>query len=152
VPGTFRSKLTRPNVPGAWTFAEIPTAVIRAQELRPRMRVHGTIDGIPFQSSLIPRGGGSLFVVVAQELRDQVGKSSGDPISIALEIDARPVVLPVPVDFARALGSARARFDRLAPSHRKAYVLWVTGAKQVGTRKRRIASAVAMVRRGETLN
>ncbi|MCI4322424.1 MAG: YdeI/OmpD-associated family protein [Thermoplasmata archaeon] len=149
---SFRSRLTRPNVPGAWTFAEIPTAVIRAQELRPRMRVHGTLDGIPFRSALIPRGGGSLFVVVPQALRDQVGKDSGDPIAITLEIDARPDVVRVPVDFARALGSARARFDQLAPSHRKAFVLWVTGAKQAETRKRRTASAAAMVRRGETLN
>jgi hypothetical protein len=148
----FHSTLTRPNVPGAWTFAVIPAAVIKAQALRPRMRVTGTLDGVPFRSSLIPRGGGTLFIVVAEALRDRIGKGPGQSVEIALQIDARPVVVTVPVDFARALGSARARFDQLAPSHRKAFVLWVTGAKQMETRKRRISTAVAMVRRGETVN
>jgi uncharacterized protein YdeI (YjbR/CyaY-like superfamily) len=116
------------------------------------MRVRGTIDGTPFRSSLIPRGDGRVFVVVAAELRDRIGKSAGQSVAMTLTPDLRPVVLRLPADLRRALGSARSSFDRLAPSHRKAFVNWVRSAKLPATRRRRIAKAVAMIRRGETMN
>jgi Bacteriocin-protection, YdeI or OmpD-Associated/Domain of unknown function (DUF1905) len=116
------------------------------------MRVTGTIDGTSFRSSLMPRGGGRLFVVVPTLLRNQIGKTSGHFVDIALTPDRGPIVLRLPPDFLRALGSSRPAFDRLAPSHRKAYVQWVGSAKMRATRERRIARAVAMIRRGLTLN
>jgi uncharacterized protein YdeI (YjbR/CyaY-like superfamily) len=54
----------------------------------------------------------------------------------------------VPKDFAKALqANARAweNFQRMAPSHRKRYLLWITGAKKAETRRRRIAEAVLLV-------
>lgn len=50
--------------------------------------------------------------------------------------------IAVPDDFAIALkGSpaARAPMDKLAPSHRREYLEWITSAKQAATRERRIA-------------
>jgi uncharacterized protein YdeI (YjbR/CyaY-like superfamily) len=115
------------------------------------MRVAGTIDGAPFRSSLLPRGGGTVFIVVPQPLRDRIHKSAGQQIEVALARDSRPTVLRLPQDFRRALGAHRSRFDALAPSHRKAYVQWIEGAKQAETRARRIAKATGMIRRGLTL-
>jgi len=54
----------------------------------------------------------------------------------------------VPKDFGRALqANARAwsNFQRMAPSHRKRYLLWIAGAKKAETRRRRIAEAVLLV-------
>jgi bifunctional DNA-binding transcriptional regulator/antitoxin component of YhaV-PrlF toxin-antitoxin module len=149
-PKSFRSRLFRPDGVGTWTFADIPGSVIRALALRPRMRVAGTIDGVPIRSSLMPRGGGSLFIVVPGAVRERIGKSAGDPVELSLVPDARPVVIRVPGDLRSALGPEQARFDRLAPSHRKAFVQWIESAKQAATRERRVAQAVEMVRRGET--
>jgi hypothetical protein len=130
----------------------IPPAAIQKGGLRPRMRIVGSIDGAPFRSSLIPRGGGTLFVVVPGPLREKIGKSAGESVEISLSVDPRPEVLKVPTDFRGALGSDRALFDRLAPSHRKAFIVWIEGAKQAETRSRRIAQAVQMVRHGQTRN
>jgi bifunctional DNA-binding transcriptional regulator/antitoxin component of YhaV-PrlF toxin-antitoxin module len=130
----------------------IPASVRRRLGLRARMRVVGTIDGAPFRSSLIPRGDGQVFVVVPSALRSRIGKRSGDPVTMVLTPDLRPVVIRLPPDLRTALGSARSAFDRLAPSHRKAFVLWITSAKLAPTRQRRIAKAVAMIRRGQTMN
>jgi hypothetical protein len=116
------------------------------------MRVRGTIDGTPFRSSLIPRGDGQVFVVVPSALRSRIGKSSGDSVAMVLTPDLRPVVIRLPADLRTALGSDRSTFDRLAPSHRKAFVLWVTSAKLAATRQRRIEKAVEMIRRGQTMN
>jgi uncharacterized protein YdeI (YjbR/CyaY-like superfamily) len=57
----------------------------------------------------------------------------------------------LPPDLEQALaadGTARAAFARLAPSHKKAYLLWVAEARRPETRARRIAEVVKRVARG----
>ncbi len=54
----------------------------------------------------------------------------------------------VPKDFVSALrknGVAWSNFERMAPSHRKRYLVWIAGAKRTETRQRRIAEAVILV-------
>ncbi len=63
--------------------------------------------------------------------------------------------IPVPEDFAAALkGSpaAQATLDKLAPSHRREYLEWITDAKQAATRERRIAQAVEWLAEGKRRN
>lgn len=60
-----------------------------------------------------------------------------------------------PHDLADALGKdakARATFDGLPPSHRREYVEWIVGAKRDGTRRRRVAQAVAWLAEGKSRN
>lgn len=109
------------------------------------MRIVGTIDGAPIQSSLMPRGGGSLFIVVPQPIRERIGKTAGDSADFAIAIDTAPVVLEVPSDLARALGTRRPQFDALSVSQRKLHLRSVEEAKQPETRARRIAKVVAEV-------
>jgi uncharacterized protein YdeI (YjbR/CyaY-like superfamily) len=47
--------------------------------------------------------------------------------------------------------AAWATFERLAPSHRRNYVLWIDSAKREETRRKRIAEAIARLRAGQTL-
>jgi uncharacterized protein YdeI (YjbR/CyaY-like superfamily) len=54
----------------------------------------------------------------------------------------------VPEDFEAALKKntrAWSNFQRMAPSRRKRYLVWLMGAKRPGTRKKRIAEAVKLV-------
>lgn len=63
--------------------------------------------------------------------------------------------IPVPDDFSAAMkGSpaAQATLDQLAPSHRREYLAWITGAKQAATRERRIAQAVEWLAEGRRRN
>lgn len=63
--------------------------------------------------------------------------------------------IPVPPDFAAALAgnpAARSTFDRFAPSHRREYLEWITGAKREGTRARRIAQALDWLAQGRKRN
>lgn len=60
----------------------------------------------------------------------------------------RPAVRPeldLPRELAAALAGApdaRARFDELAPSHRREYVRWITEARRDDARERRAAQTV----------
>jgi uncharacterized protein YdeI (YjbR/CyaY-like superfamily) len=59
---------------------------------------------------------------------------------------------PVPDWFTAGLSAnpaAAANFQKLAPSHRKNYVRWVTEAKKEETRQRRLAEAIRMLERNE---
>lgn len=154
-PSNFRTKLVRPVGTGTWTFAPVPRSISEKAGLRSHQRVKGKIDGVPFTSSLLPRGGGNFFLVVNQELRGVIGKRAGDVVRVTMELDKRRVRIPVPPALKRALstdGSARAVFEKLAPSHRKAYALWIASAKREPTRDRRVTQALEMLHRGETLN
>jgi bifunctional DNA-binding transcriptional regulator/antitoxin component of YhaV-PrlF toxin-antitoxin module len=151
---TFKTRLVRPEGVGTWTFAPVPMDIPDRSQLKARMRVKGEIDGVPYRSSLMPAGGGELFVVVPKPLRDKIGKKSGDVVTMTLQLDSAHFILNVPNDLARALAKnpkAKAWFEKIAPSHRKAYVQWIEQAKKKETRQTRIKRAVRMLSEGETL-
>lgn len=63
--------------------------------------------------------------------------------------------IPVPADFSAALDAdeaARRTFDGFAPSHRREYLEWITGARTAPTRERRIAQAVSWLAQGRKRN
>jgi uncharacterized protein YdeI (YjbR/CyaY-like superfamily) len=60
-------------------------------------------------------------------------------------------LVEAPDDFESALATdphIREIFDRLSYTHRKEYVVWITGAKREETRRRRIEQAMTMLREG----
>lgn len=151
----FKTRLVRPEGVGTWTFAPIPKELSAREGFRSHQRMKGLIDGAPFHSSLMPRGGGVFFVVVPQALREAIGKSSGDTVTVSLEPDSAPGVFKIPHElrkiFASSAKAGRA-FDGLAPSHRKAFAQWVASAKQAETRLRRAEKAREMLLAGKRLN
>lgn len=63
--------------------------------------------------------------------------------------------IPMPDDFAEALaGNAKAKavFDKLAPSHRREYLEWITGAKREETRAKRMATTLEWLAEGKKRN
>lgn len=67
---------------------------------------------------------------------------------------AKPEI-PVPEDFRAALSrskAAQATFDGFAPSHRREYLEWITGAKREETRSKRIAQAIEWLAEGRKRN
>lgn len=67
---------------------------------------------------------------------------------------AKPEI-PMPEDFAAALAkrkAAQAAFDGFAPSHRREYMEWITGAKREETRAKRIAQAIEWLAEGRKRN
>jgi uncharacterized protein YdeI (YjbR/CyaY-like superfamily) len=70
-------------------------------------------------------------------------------VVVTLERDSGERTVEVPDDLAAALAEAGARevFDKLSYSHRREHVAAINDAKKPQTRQRRIANAVAMVRK-----
>jgi uncharacterized protein YdeI (YjbR/CyaY-like superfamily) len=81
-------------------------------------------------------------------------KGPGDIVRVEMDLDQSPVVVSIPTELKDALASkpeTKATFDKMAPSHRKAYAEWIDDAKGADTRSRRAAKALAMISKGQKL-
>ncbi|AOX46445.1 YdeI/OmpD-associated family protein [Microbacterium sp. BH-3-3-3] len=123
------------------TGIEVPPEVVEALGGGRRAAVVVDVNGYVYPSTLAVMGGRQLIPFSADK-RAATGLSGGDPIVVELRLDTAPRTVEVPDDLAAALDAAgaRAAFDALAPSARKAHVANVEGAKTADTRARRITS------------
>jgi hypothetical protein len=104
-----------------------------------------TLNGFTFHTTLGSMGGRAMIPVSA-ERRGAAGVSAGDVLQVGIVLAAAPAT-EVPDDLAAALAEhgLRARFDALAPSHRKEHVRAIVEAKAADTRARRIAKAIEKI-------
>jgi hypothetical protein len=117
-----------------------------------RPKVVVTVKGYEFRSS-IAKMGGEYWLGVSAERRAAAGVRAGDVLDLDIVLDTQERTVDVPEDLALALAAepaAQATWDKLAPSHRKAHVDAVLGAKAAETRARRIAKAVEMLAAGKS--
>ncbi len=149
---SFEARLQRPEGTGTWTYLDVPFSVPDEFGSKGQVKVKATVNGVPYRSSLLPRGDGTHYLVVGKPIRDQANAAEGDTVRVTIEPDTEPRSVSVPADLAQALAAdaaAHAAFAGLAYSHRKAWVEWIEAARQEETRRRRIASAVERIARGE---
>lgn len=70
-------------------------------------------------------------------------------------IPQKSAELPVPEELQKALNknkAAKTVFEKFPPSHRKEYIIWITGAKTDATRQKRIATTIEWVAEGKGRN
>lgn len=128
------------------TGIEVPPEVVQALGAGRKPAVTVTINGGHSYPSTVATMGGVFMVPVSAENRAAAGVQAGDELAVGLVLDTAPRVLDVPADLAAALDTepaARAAFDALSYSGRRAITLSVDGAKAAETRTRRITRAVA---------
>jgi hypothetical protein len=125
------------------TGIEVPSDVVDGLAAGKRPAVIVTVNGFEYRSTIGVMGGRYL-IPFSSDKRAATGLAGGDTIEVELTVDSAPRTVEVPADLAAALESAgaRAAFDALAPSARKAHVTAVESAKAAETRTRRIESIV----------
>jgi len=117
-----------------------------------RFPVVASVNGYTWRTS-VARMRGEFLVGLNRAVREEAGVDAGETVEVRLELDQAPREVDVPEALAAALAAhadARARFDSLAYTHRKEFARWVEEAKRDETRERRVATAIEMLRRGET--
>ena len=114
---------------------------------RDRIRVRGTIDGMPYRGTLTPSNG-RYFMAVNRAMRFAIGKSSGDMLKVVVKLDTEPRVVELPEDLIWTLdanANAKAIFDKFGNSHRREYVNWIESARKAEIRARRVQEAVQRI-------
>lgn len=79
----FTAKLRKSPAKGGWTYVIWPESA-EFFETRGLVKVRGTIDGHPFKSAFMAMGGGVHKLPVKDETRQQIGKQSGDVVTVRL--------------------------------------------------------------------
>jgi hypothetical protein len=125
------------------TGIEVPADLVEQLGAGKRPPVVVTVNGFEYRSTIAPMGG-RFLIPFSSDKRTATGLRGGDAIVVDLELDTAPRTVELPDDFAAALDDAGAReaWNRLSPSHQKAHVTAIDGAKVAETRQRRIAKAV----------
>ncbi len=144
----FSVRLIGRGPKGAWAHMPIPFSVEKIFGAKGRVAVCGTINGVPWRSSIMPRGDGTHYMAVNQTLRAAAGAGIGDAVNVVMEPDTAARTVAVPQYLNKALKAAAQDnvFRALSYSHRKELVDWIKQAKMPETRDRRIEKCVAMLK------
>lgn len=135
---------------GAFILTDEQAALLGAG--RKAFPVTVAVNGVTLPLRLARMGGESM-IGLAKAARTEAGVEIGSTYDVEIALDEGDRTVEVPDDLAAALAAdpdARARFDGLAPSHRKEFVRWVTEAKRESTRADRVAKTLEMLRDGRT--
>jgi hypothetical protein len=147
----FQARLIGRGPNGAWIFLPVPFNVQEIFGSKARVAVAGTLNGHPFQNSLLPNGDGTHSMPVNKELRAGAKVEAGDIVTVVMALDTAPRSVEIPEDFSAALAGRKdlqQRFAKLSYSMRKEYIDWINEAKKPETRARRIEKAMELLASG----
>jgi hypothetical protein len=132
---------------GSWAHLPIPFNVEKTFGAKGRVAVRGTINGVAYRSSIMPRGDGTHYMAVNQTIRAAAGAGIGDTVKVVMEPDTATRTVTVPPYLKTALAAAAhdKTFAALSYSHRKELVDWIAQAKKPETRARRIEKCLQML-------
>jgi uncharacterized protein YdeI (YjbR/CyaY-like superfamily) len=127
---------------GFWKASLLTAELPKANEAMGQMgRITSTKD-LPSKKDLV-------------RLIKEAAKLNEEGMKLEKKKTAPKKALATPPDLASALAKnkkARTAFEGFAPSHRREYIEWITEAKTVATRQKRLAESVKWIAEGKKRN
>ena len=139
------------NAGGGGAFVEVPFDVEETFGSK-RPQIRALIEGVPYRGLLVRMAGPNHMLIILKGIREQIGKTFGDEVTITFEPDTEPRVIEIPAELKKMFRTekdAKANFDKLSYTHRKEYVNWINEAKKEETRQNRIVKTIDMLKKGK---
>ena len=139
------------NAGGGGAFVEVPFDV-EAVFGSKKPKVKALIEGVPYRGLLTRMGTDYHMLIILKGIREQIGKTFGDEVTITVEPDTEPRLIELPAELKKAFRvekEAKAFFEKLSYTHQREYVMWINEAKREETRQNRIAKAIQMLKQGK---
>ena len=138
---------------GTSTVLRLPETAGKNLPSRGQVAVHGTINGVEFQTVLEPDGNFGHWMSVDDTLQHAAGISAGDTATLDTEVTKDWPEPSVPQDLATALVAAPQKIQdlwtQITPMARWEWVRWVNATKNPDTRRRRVDVSISKMKSGK---
>ena len=135
------------------TVLRLPETASKDLPSRGQVAVHGTINGVEFQTVLEPDGHSGHWMRVDDTLQHAAGISAGEDATLDVEVTKDWPEPNVPQDLATALAAAPQKIQDLwnetTPMARWGWVRWVNATKNLDTRRRRVDVSISKMNSGK---
>jgi hypothetical protein len=144
----FKAKIEASDGGGAYVLFPYDTEEEFAT--RGKVPVKATLNGMPYEGSLMTCGGSHHMLAVLKAIRQQIGKGPGDIIAVEVWKDEASRALEVPASFNKLMKEEGLLpfFEGLSHTHRKEYCRWIAEARKEETQLKRLEKAIEMLRNG----
>jgi Domain of unknown function (DUF1905)/Bacteriocin-protection, YdeI or OmpD-Associated len=135
------------------TVLRLPETASKELPSRGQVAVHGTINGVEFQTVLEPDGNHGHWIRVDDTLQHAAGLTAGDTATLDIEVAKDWPEPSVPQDLATALVAAPQEIQNLwheiTPMARWEWVRWVNATRNPDTRSRRVDVSISKMKDGK---
>jgi hypothetical protein len=126
------------------TGIHVPENILEKLNGGKKPLVKVTVNGYTYRSA-VGKMGDKFMISLSAENRKNANVKGGDTLEVKVALDTEPRIVALPAELQTALNknkAAKAAFEKLAPSRKKAIALSVAEAKTEETRMKRITKAI----------
>ena len=131
----------------------LPETASKNLPSRGQVAVHGTVNGVEFQTVLEPDGNSGHWMRVDDTLAHAAGIGAGEDATLDIEVTKDWPEPNVPSDLAAALAVAPQKtqdlWHQITPMARWEWVRWVNATKNPDTRGRRVDESISKMKSGK---
>jgi hypothetical protein len=135
------------------TVLRLPETTSKNLPSRGQVAVHGTINGVEFETVLEPDGNLGHWMRVDDKLQHAAGVSPGQIAALDIGVTRVWPEPSVPQDLATALAAAPRKvedlWNEITPMARWEWVRWINATKNADTRGRRVHVSISKMKSGK---